>query len=133
MTALNPLLLWLLHPSDADRDRRVSEPHFCSVTFVQLCAGMSRRRRIMRAQKHGNRWSARWTGGAGECVCVSSALQQTRTKTATRRAISCSSRIMCKGLIRNLLVFTFKYCRRASSSAFLIESLYTVSNLEIKT
>lgn len=33
--------------------------------------------------------------------------------------------------VYNLKGLTFKYCSRASNSAFLIESLYTVSNLNI--
>lgn len=98
-------------------ERNASERHVCSKTCCSAVRwyvgeGEEEEGGIRRAQKHGNRWSARWMGGAGMCasvcvfvcVCVSSALQQTLTKKALGQAISCSSCIKCMtlGLISDL-------------------------------
>lgn len=76
-------------------------------------------------------------GGRVGLACVLHVHCKRHPEKATRQAVSYSSCIMGKilDLIRKLafFFFTFKYCRRASSSAFLIVLLYTVSNLEMKT
>lgn len=72
-----------------------------------------------RANRCGGSWSSAPDGGScAKSACITTPIHF--CKNVLLRTRVCGS----KGL-------TFKYCRRASNSAFLIESLYTVSNLNM--